>query len=205
VSDWDQVLRRLRRAYARYRRVAAAGSAAVAVMLVVRVVSPPPPESVPVVVTAHDVSGGTTLKPGDVRIARMPPALVPSGSLSAPSDAVGEALAAPMRAGEALTDRRVLGRSLVAGYAPGLVGAPVRISDPDVVSLLQAGDSIDLYAATAARRPASLIAASARVVMLPRVAADSQRGGLVVLAVPSSTAARIAAAGAISPISVTLH
>jgi pilus assembly protein CpaB len=174
-------------------------------MLAMRVISPPPAESVPVVVAAHDLSGGTPLSADDLRIARMPPALAPHGSLSVASGAIGEVVAAPMRTGEALTDRRVVGRALIAGYGPGLVAAPVRIQDADVVSLLQAGDSIDLYAATAAQRPANLIAASAQVVMLPRVAADSQSGALIVLAVPSATAARIAAASATSPISVTLH
>jgi Flp pilus assembly protein CpaB len=205
VSDWDLPLRRLRRFYLRYRRVLAAVFAASAVLLVARVASPPPAESVPVVVAAHDVSGGADLAPYDVRVAQMPPGLVPHGAFLSTSRVIGSRVAAPLRAGEALTDRRVLGRSLIAGYAAGLVAAPVRIQDPDVVRLLRPGDSIDVYAATSSRGPARLVAGSAPVVMLPQVDLDSQTGALVVLAVTPATAASLAAASATSPLSVTLR
>lgn len=205
MGDWDSAVRRLRRAYARYRRLAAATLAAIAVLLLVRVISPPPAESVPVVVAAHDLSGGTTVGADDVRIARMAPALAPHGAFTQTTTVLGSTVAAPMRAGEALTDRRVLGKSLVAGYAPGLVAAPVRIQDPDVVTLLHAGDSIDVYVASTAQGPATRIASAVRVVMLPRVADDGRSGALVVLAVTPVDAAEIAAASATAPLSVTLR
>jgi Flp pilus assembly protein CpaB len=205
VSAWDLPLRRLRRFYLRYRRVIAAVAASIAVLLMARVMSPPPAETVPVVVATHDVNGGAAIAPEDVRVARMPPALVPHGAFLSTSRVVGSTVAAPLRAGEPLTDRRVLGRSLIAGYAAGLVAAPVRIQDSDVVRLLRPGDSIDVYAATSSRGPASLIAGSAPVVMLPQVDPASQTGALVVLAVTPLTAARLAAASATSPLSLTLR
>lgn len=204
MSDWDQVLRRLRRAYLRYRRLLAAALAALAVLLLARVLAPPAAVSVPVVVAAHDVSGGTALGADDVRIARMPPTLVPAGAFSAASGVIGSTVAGPLRAGEALTDRRVLGTALVAGYAPGLVAAPVRIQDADVVTLLHAGDTIDVYAASSARGPATRIASAVPVVLLPRVA-DGGNGALIVLAVTPVDAAEIAAASATAPLSVTLR
>lgn len=197
--------RRVRRFYLRYRRILAATLAACAVLLLARISSPPPAESVPVVVAAHDLSGGTVLRSDDVRVAAVPAALAPDGAFGAANELLGSAVAAPMRAGEALTDRRVLGPSLVLGYAPGLVAAPVRIQDSDVVSLLHAGDSIDVYAAAAADRPATRIASAVPVVMLPRLAGDSQNGALIVLAVTPVDAAELAAASATAPLSVTLR
>jgi Flp pilus assembly protein CpaB len=205
VSDREQLLRRARRAYLRYRRVLAAALAAAAAALVVRAGSAPPAESVPVIVAAHDVSGGTALGAADVRVARMPRALVPGGAFRAARRVVGSTVAAPMRAGEALTDRRVLGRSLIAGFGAALVAAPVRVQDADAVGLLRVGDSIDVYAASTAQAPASLVASAAAVVLLPRVSTDTRSGALVVLAVTPATAARLAAASATSPLSVTLR
>jgi Flp pilus assembly protein CpaB len=205
VKDRQQIVRRLRRSYLRFRRPLAAVLAAAAVLVLAHIASPPPAESVPVVVAAHDLTGGTAVGSGDVRIERMPTSLAPRGSFSATSTVIGRTVAAPMRTGESLTDRRLLGRALIAGYAPGLVAAPVRIQDSDVVSLLQAGDFIDVYAASSARGPASLIASAAPVVLLPHVSTDSQSGALVVLAVTPADAARIAAASATSPLSVTLR
>lgn len=205
VSDWDQVVRRLRRTYLRLRRPLAALLAAAAVLVLARIAAPPAPDSVAVVVAAHDLTGGTVVGSDDVRIQRMPPALAPGGSFSSTSVLIGSTVAAPMRAGETVTDRRVLGRPLIDGYAAGLVAAPVRIQDSDVVSLLHAGDSIDVYAASSASRPATLLTSAAPVVMLPHLAADSQSGALIVLAVTPADAAKIAAASATSPLSVTLR
>lgn len=199
------MLRAIRRAYLRYRRVVAATLAAAAVFVLARVVAPLPAESVPVVVAAHDLTGGTAIGGGDVRTAHMPPALVPSGVFTAPDGVIGSMVAAPMRAGEPLTDRRLLGPSLMAGYAPSLVAAPVRIQDGDVVALLRAGDSIDLYAASSVPGPAARIATAAPVVLLPRLTSDSQAGALIVLAVTPRVAAGIAAASATEPLSVTLR
>lgn len=199
------MLRALRRAYLRYRRIVAATLAAAAVFALARVVAPPPAESVAVVVAAHDLTGGTAIGVDDVRTARMPTGLAPSGAFTAPDRVIGSMVAAPMRAGEPLTDRRLLGPSLVAGYAPGLVAAPVRIQDADVVALLRAGDSIDLYAASSVRGPAARIATAAPVVLLPRLTSDNQAGALIVLAVTPRVAAGIAAASATEPLSVTLR
>lgn len=205
MSDWESLARRLRRAYLRYRRLLAATLAAMAVMLLVRAVSPPAPVLAPVVVASHDVSGGTALTARDVRIAHMPPSLAPEGAFGATSGVIGNTVAGPLRAGEVVTDRRVLGTSLLAGYASGLVAAPVRIQDADVVTLLHAGDTIDVYAASSAQGPATRIASGVPVVMLPRVADTGASGALIVLAVTPDDAAEIAAASATAPLSVTLR
>jgi Flp pilus assembly protein CpaB len=205
VTEWERLTRRLRRAYLRFRRPLAALLAGAAVLAVTRIVSPSPAASVPIVVAAHDLISGVELTATDVRVARVPPQLAPSNSYAAADTVLGDVVAAPMRAGEPMTDRRLLGRSLIAGYGPGMVAAPVRIQDSDVAALLHTGSSIDLYAATSTQGPADLVVGAAPVVLVPRIAADSQTGALVVLAVTPADAARLAAASATAPLSVTLR
>ncbi len=205
MTGWERLVRRLRRAYLRFRRPLAAVLAGAAVLAVARIAAPAPADSVPVVVAAHDLNGGVKLTPGDVGVETLPTGLAPSSSYSTAHEVIGAVLAAPMRAGEPLTDRRLLGRPLIAGYGAGLVAAPVRIQDSDVVALLETGSSIDVYAASSAQGPATLVASAAPVVMVPRVAADGQTGALVVLAVSPDDAARLAAASATAPLTVTLR
>ncbi len=52
-----------------------------------------------------------------------------------------------MRAGETITDVRLVGPALLAGYGDQLVAAPVRIADAGSAALLQPGDVIDVLAA----------------------------------------------------------
>lgn len=135
----------------------------------------------------------------------MPPSLAPAGAFATTSAVIGSTVAGPLRAGEMLTDRRVLGTALLAGYAPGLVAAPVRIQDAEVVTLLHAGDTIDVYAASAAQGPATQIASAVPVLMLPRAVDNGASGALIVLAVTPTDAAELAAASATAPLSVTLR
>ena len=60
-------------------------------------------------------------------------------------DPVGEVLAAPLRAGEPVTDVRLVGARADDGQ-PGLVAVPVRLPDPGMVALLDVGDRIDVVA-----------------------------------------------------------
>jgi Flp pilus assembly protein CpaB len=155
-------------------------------------------------VAARDLASGTALVDSDVTVAQIPPALVPAGSTASVDRILGRSLAGPMRAGEVVTDRRLLGRPLIAGYPRGAVAAPVRIADSGVVSLLRVGDRIDVYAARSDASAADLVVAHAPVVALPRVDNDAQQGGLVVLAVTPYQAATLAGASAVGPLSVTL-
>ncbi len=157
-----------------------------------------------VVVAARDLAGGAVIGAGDVRTVEVAPDVVPTGALDAQA-AVGASVTAPMRAGEPLTDRRVLGAALIAGYPAGTVASPVRIEDADVVALLRPGDRIDLYAATGDSGPATRVVANAVVVMLPRVGTDTGSGALVVVAVTATEAAEIAQASAASVLSVSLR
>jgi hypothetical protein len=129
----------------RRRRVVAAGLVAVAALIVAAGLRAPPPPTVGVLAAAHDLAGGAELGAGDVVTVRLPPAAVPDGALR--DHAAGRRTAGPLRRGEPLTDARLLGPGLLAGYPPGTVAAPVRVADADVGALLQSGDHVDILAA----------------------------------------------------------
>ena len=87
------------------------------------------------------------------------------------------------------------------------VSAPVRIADGATVRLLQPGDRVDVIAAeeSALGGDARVVARGARVTKVPEPSAGVTEGGaLVVLAVPRSTAARLAGASTTARLAVTL-
>jgi pilus assembly protein CpaB len=204
MPDLHALARQVRRALARFRRPLSALLAGVAVLAVIETLAPAAPPSRDVVVAAHDISAGVVLSAADVRMVAMPPSVVPKAASSSTAAVLGRVVAGPVRAGEAFTDRRVLGRSLLAGYPRGLVAAPVRLRDAAVVGLLVVGDRIDVYAARRDTTVADRIVAGVRIVALPRPPADNQEGALVVLAVTPSEAAALAQASATAPLSLTL-
>lgn len=203
MPDMRALFARARRLLLRYRRVLSALLAALAVLGVVESLSPATPRLHDVVVVSHDVSSGVTLTGNDVTVEQVPQPLVPDGTSSSPSAVVGRTVGGPMRAGEPVTDRRLLGRPMLSGYPQGLVAAPVRIRDAAVVGLLQAGERVSVYAAGGDTSYAALVLERVSVVALPPVD-DAQEGGLVVLAVTPSQAAALAQASATAPLSVTL-
>lgn len=194
----------MRRLLARFRRPLSAVLAGIAVLAVVETLAPTTPIRQPVAVAAHDLSAGVVLSAADVRLVAMTPDVIPDGSSSTTAAVLGHVVAGPVRAGETLTDRRVVGRSLLAGYPQRLVAAPVRIHDAAVVGLLEVGDRIDVYAASRDTSYADRVVAGVRVVTLPSPADDNEEGALVVLAVTPDEAAALAEASATAPLSLTL-
>ncbi len=201
----------LRRERTGLRRLLSAGLAATAVAAAVHVLAPGPAATVAAVVLTHDRPGGAVLGPGDLRTERRPPGTVPRGSLTLAA-ASGRVLAAGARAGEVLTDVRLVGPGLLAGQDPGLVGAPVRVADPAAAALAAPGDRVDVLLATAARRDAEVVVRSAIVLARPAPSrgdllgpADTGGGALLVLAVGGPDAAALAGAAARGPLSITLH
>lgn len=206
MTDFRQLRHRARRLFMRYRRLLAATLAAGSVVCLAEVVAPPPPESAAVVVASRDLPGGTELSSADVRLVRLPADAVPNAVLERPTQAVDRILAGPVRKGEPLTDRRLVGDALVDSYGPDMVATPVRIADPDVVRLLKVGDHIDVYAASARGGSGRSVVDNAPVVALPAPTEDTRTGGaLVVLAVSSTEAANLASASAESVLAVSLR
>jgi hypothetical protein len=132
----ERIRRVVRRAVLSRRRPLAALCAAGAVLAGLHAVRPPPGPTLAVAVAAHDLASGTVLTPDDLVTHRYPADLAPVGSVA---DAAGRTLAAPVRAGEPVTDVRLVAPSLLEGY-PGRVALPVRIADAAAVGLIRSGD-----------------------------------------------------------------
>src|SRR6478735_3140288 len=107
--------RTVRRSVLARRRLLAALLTAAAVATGLQATTAAPPARVAVTVAARDLPAGTVLGPDDVRRAEFAPGSEPGGLAVAPA---GRTLAAPLRAGEPVTDVRLVGPALTDGY-PG--------------------------------------------------------------------------------------
>jgi hypothetical protein len=158
--------------------------AGLAVVSALHEVRPPPPDVRPVPTVARDLPAGVTLTARDVVIVDYPPGVAPTGLAA---DPVGRVLAAPMRAGEPLTDVRLVGAPLAAAYRDEVV-VPVRLPDAGMAALLHVGDRIDLVAADPQGSLARTVAGGVTVVALPAVddedVAGALSGRLVLVATP---------------------
>lgn len=110
------------------------------------------PAGTPVLVAARDLAPGVALGPADVAVRTVPPELVPVGALAEPGVVAGRQVVGGVRAGEALTDVRLLGpvAAVAAAGMPDAAGVPVRLADAGVAALLTPGTRVDLVAAGAA-------------------------------------------------------
>ena len=182
--------RDVRRRVLRRRRPLAAVCAALSVGLGLQVLRPAPVPTVPVLVAAHDLGAGTRIGSADLVEAAYSPALAPAGLVH---DAVGRTLAAPLRAGEPVTDVRLVGAGLTAGR-PDLVALPVRLPDADSASLLRVGDCLDLLATAPEDGASRILAADVPVLALPARSSRVGAGRLIVLGVGPARTAEVATA-----------
>ena len=141
--------RALRLAVARHRPLVLLLCAVVAAIGIARGLTPPPAATRPVTVAAHDLGAGHVLTDGDLRTVDWPADLSPP-----PSGAVvtlaGRTLTAAVRAGEPVTEARLLGPGTLAGQPPGTLAVPVRLADPTTTGIVSTGDHVDVIAGTAA-------------------------------------------------------
>jgi len=207
-------LRELRQAAAWHRRLLTAGLLAAAVAFGLQATSPPPPPGTRVLVAAHDLAGGQPPAPADVDVREVPASSVPAGALHRAADLDGRTLAGPVRAGEILTDVRLVGRTLLEAYGDTLVAAPVRIADADSVRLVRPGDVVDVLAAggqPGTLGEARLVASEVQVLTVPTVPRDAlgvhdpTGGALVMVVTTDATAARLAGAAASQRLSLVLR
>jgi Flp pilus assembly protein CpaB len=188
------------------RQVLAAVLGLVALVLTLRP-SPAPPHTaatVPVTVAAADLAPGSALTSGGLRVVRFPAGLAPSGGVADPAELVGRVLAGGVRAGEPLTDVRLVGAGLTAQLPPGQVAAPVRLADLAVAGLVRTGDRVDVLATPPDAVTAEVVAAGALVLTAPAGADSDPTAGLLLLAVDPATATRLAAASTASTLTVSL-
>lgn len=208
----------------RHRRAIAFALAFLGVLVGLASVKQRPP-SWEALVLAGDLPAGKVLAGEDLRPAALPADARPASAVTDPSAAVGRVLAGPASAGEVLTENRLVGPGLLAGSA-GQVALPVRLEDPAEAAYLRAGDLVDVLAASratnlgadesAAPVAARTVARAVRVLAVPGAAGaaasgllaggvGSGQGTVVLVAVPTGTAAEIAGAAVNARLSVVMR
>jgi pilus assembly protein CpaB len=162
-----------------------------------------------VVVAARDLSPGTVLEASEVTLRALPAQAVPDGSARIPSAVLGRTLAAPVRRGEPLTDVRLAGPELARTVTtnPDTVSVPLRLADPEVAALLHPGAAVDVVSAGHRPDEPVVLARGARVLAV--LEADTRTGQraerLVLVALDSVAATRVAAASLSRSLTVTVH
>jgi pilus assembly protein CpaB len=191
-----------------WRRIAllrrAAAGVLAAVALVLALAPGPDATGVPVLVAAADVAAGSTLASADLAVRRWPADLVPGGALPNAARAEGRVLVGAARVGEPITDTRLAGPAAALGAPPGSAAVPVRLADAGAAALLVPGSTVDVVTVGGqSDEPVVLATAAAVLAVLPPDSPSS--GRLVLVAMPSGIAARVAAASLTEQVAVTLR
>lgn len=197
------LLTHLRRRVLRRRRPLAVLLVGAGVAASLHVLAPPPPASTTVRVAARDLPAGQVLAAGDLVDVEVPPGVVPDGVVGAPE---GRLLAAPLRAGEPVTDVRLVGPDLAASLPPDRVAVPVRMADAGQAALLTVGDRIDLIATDPQAGTVRPLAQDVLVLALPDLAAAGDGalpGRLVVLGLATQDSAQVTGASVASYVTYT--
>ncbi|MGA8988579.1 SAF domain-containing protein [Aeromicrobium sp.] len=160
---------RINRLVFEHRRSLAAiftGLAVLAALAAVR----PSTDGAAVLVVRHDLRSGHILAASDLRSTTVPRAALPSHPLGRGA-AVGRRVAGPMRAGEALTDYRVLQDDALSGHGPGAVLTTIRVDRAAGPTGLHVGDRVDVVAVDpSGESKATVVARDVEIVTLPTTA-----------------------------------
>jgi Flp pilus assembly protein CpaB len=156
-----------------HRRLLAAAFAGLAVLTALSALRQQP-DGASVLVARHDLRSGHVLTASDLRTTTVPPAARPSHSLGREA-AIGRRVAGPMRAGEAVTDYRVLQDDALSGYADDAVLTTIRVDRADGLTGLHVGDRVDVIAVDPdGESKAEIVARAVEVVTLPPSRDDTE-------------------------------
>ena len=154
------------------------------------------PHTVAVATASRNLSAGSTVRAGDVRLQQWPAELAPVTALRSLGLVVGHVLAGGLALGEPITSTRLRGRGIAIGLRKGMVATTVMLEDAAALTLIQPGDVIDVLAGVNADavepQAARVVATSARVLAVLPPSADRSVGS-VVIAVDQRTALALAA------------
>ncbi|MGB3594902.1 MAG: SAF domain-containing protein [Ornithinimicrobium sp.] len=144
-----------------------------------------------VVTMAVDARSGHSLRPDDLASLTVPAALAPRGSSSSVEDWVGQRLAAPIRAGDVLTDADVSIAALAQGQPPGYVVTHLPLSSAALVRAAPAGARVDVLST----EDGSILATDVIVLATDAATEDGEGPGLFVAVSPSDAQAIAVASG----------
>lgn len=158
---------RIHRFVFEHRRTLAAVLAGLAVLATLTALRQTP-ESTPVLVARHDLRSGHVLTGTDLRTTAVPVTSRPPHTLDRRA-AIGRRVAGPMRAGETVTDYRVLQNDTLTGYADDAVLTTIRVDRADGLTGLHVGDRVDVIAVDPdGETKAHIVARDVEIVTLPR-------------------------------------
>ena len=180
---------------------------------------PPPPQMRSVATARHDLVPGTTLTADDLVVVARPVDSLAPDTVAAADAVSGRVVAFPVRSGEALRDRDVVGHQLLDSLGADVVATPVRLSDEATLASVRPGDLVDVVAARASdgSNPAraEVVASRVRVLTVGSPSGSSGSGLLgsagsasapvLLLATTPEQSLDIAAAVVGSRLSVTLR
>ena len=98
-----------------------------------------------VVVAVRPMAVGQVASPGSLREVWWPAELAPESSIHSLDEVIGRPLAVPLGPGEPLTRARVNRGSLLSGQPVDSVAVHVSVPDHGAVSMVSAGDRVDLW------------------------------------------------------------
>jgi pilus assembly protein CpaB len=163
----------------------------------------------PVMVATHELNPGSQLHPSDVQQRQWPSELVPAMALRDMSELDGKVLAGAASTGEPLTTLRLAGPELARQVVGGsdATSVPIRLGDADVARLLAPGQRVDVITVGERVNQPTVLAVGATVlaVLPPEPKSGTEKGRVVLVAVPRSVATKLAAATLSQEVTVTLR
>jgi Flp pilus assembly protein CpaB len=191
-----------------HRRWFAAILASIAVLAALSAISPESSGTVPVVVAAHELAGGSTIVQADLVVVQVPPAIVPDGAFRDSTELVGGEVVAPVPARRPLTTSDLLDTHALVGR--GKVAVPVRFSDAETVAILRVGSRIDVLGQPTSDAAVTTVAQDVRVVAIPGTGQgglldSSSASGLVLVEADQTQATAVVTASSVGTLGYVLR